>query len=158
MDTPTPASGTEAMTDPNLAAPTSQTGSFKLYRHIIIGLAIAVIAPFTALAWPFAILLGSVIGQDNVDRAHGVQRSSATTVVRVLAVTGGVLAMFFFGAIIGGVIALPIVVLAAFSERAAAPGEPVDRSIARLILVILPILAYIALIALGANINIKFGA
>lgn len=146
------------MTDPNGAASTSKTGSFRLYRHIVIGLAIAVIAPFTALAWPFAILLGIVIGQDNVNRARGIHRSSATTLVRVLAVTGGVLAMFFFGAIIGGLIALPIVVLAAFSERAAADAEPVDRIVARLILVILPVLAYVAIIALGGSVNIRFGA
>ena len=146
------------MTDPNLAASTSRAGSFRLYRHIVIGLAIAIIAPFTALAWPFAILLGIVIGQDNVDRARNIRRSSGTTVVRVLAVTGGVLAMFFFGAFIGGFIALPIVVLAAFSERAAADADPVDRIVARLILVVLPVIAYVALIALGASVNIRFGS
>jgi len=146
------------MTDPTSAGERLQTGSFRLYRHIVIGLAIAVIAPFTALAWPFAILLGIVIGQDNVDRARNIRCPTATTAVRVLAVTGGVLAMFFFGAFFGGFIAIPIVILAAFSERAAADAEPVDRIVARLILVVLPVLAYIALITLGASVNIRFGS
>jgi hypothetical protein len=165
MDTPTTssvhdlsASGSEAMTDSNGAPSTSHAGSFRLYRHIVIGLAIAVIAPFTALAWPFAILLGIVIGQDSVDRARNIRRPTTVTVVRVLAVTGGVLAMFFFGAFIGGFIALPIVILAAFSERAAADAEPVDKIVARLILAVLPVIAFVALIALGASVNIRFGA
>ena len=139
-------------------APSAQTGTFKLYRHVVIGLAVALIAPFTGLAWPFAILLGIVIGQDDVDRRRHVARSTATKVLRVLAVTGGVLAMMFFGAIIGGVIAFLIVALAAISERAAADAEPVDRIVARLILIVLPIIAYVALIAAGVNISIRFGS
>ena len=139
-------------------APSAQTGTFKFYRHIVIGLAVALIAPFTGLAWPFAIVLGIVIGQDGVDRRRDVARSTATKVLRLLAVTGGVLAMMFFGAIIGGVIAFLIVALAAISERAAADAEPVDRIVARLILFALPILAYLALITAGANISIRFGA
>ena len=66
--------------------------------------------------------------------------------------------MFFFGAIIGGLIALPIVALAALSERAAADADPTDRIVARLVILILPVLAYVALLALGVNINIRFGA
>lgn len=136
----------------------SGTGSFRLYRHVVIGLAVALIAPFTALAWPFAIVLGIVIGQDDVDRRRQIQRSAATTIVRVLAVTGGILAMVFFGAIIGGLIALPIVALSALSERAAADAEPADRIVARLVILIVPILAYVALLALGVSVNIRIGA
>ena len=136
----------------------AETGSFRLYRHVVIGLAIAVIAPFTVLAWPFAIVLGIVIGIDGVDRRHRVSAPASVTVVRVLAVTGGILAMFFFGVFIGGLIALPIVALAALSERAAADADPIDRIVARLVILILPILAYVALLALGVSINIRFGA
>ena len=139
-------------------APSSQTGTFKLYRHIVIGLAVALIAPFTGLAWPFAILLGIVIGQDDVDRRRHVARSSTTKVLRVLAVTGGVRAMMLFGAIFGGLIAFLIVALAAISERAAADAESVDRIVARLILFALPVLAFVVLIIAGANISIRFGA
>jgi hypothetical protein len=144
-----PESGAEASTE--------RTGSFRLYRHVIIAVAVALIAPFTALAWPFAIVLGIVIGQDTVDRQRGVRPSAALTILRVLAVSGGVLAMLFFGAIIGGLIAFLIVALSALSERAAADAEPVDRIVARLLLFVAPILAFVALIALGAQVNIRFG-
>ena len=136
----------------------AQTGSFRLYRHVIIGLAIAVIAPFTALAWPFAILLGIVIGKDEVDRSRGIRPSAAATVARVLAVTGGVLAMLFFGAIIGGLIAFLIAALAYLSEKAAADAEPVDRLITRILLIVMPLLSYVALMAMGADITIRFGS
>jgi len=139
------------------ATATSASSSFHLYRHIIIGLVIALIAPFTGLAWPFAILLGIVIGQDDVDRQRGVARSRGTTIVRLLAVTGAVLAMAFFGAIIGGLIAIPIVVLSALSERAAADAEPIDRVVARLILLALPILAYVLIVAAGGSVNVHVG-
>jgi hypothetical protein len=139
-------------------APSAQTGTFRLYRHVVIGLAVALIAPFTLFAWPFAIVLGIVIGQDDVDRRRHVTRSTATKVLRVLAVTGGVGAMMFFGAIFGGLIAFLIVALAAISERAAADAEPVDRIVARLILFALPILAFVALIVAGVNVSIRFGA
>lgn len=143
---------------PAAVAPAVQTGTFRLYRHVVVGLAIAVIAPFTGLAWPFAVLLGIVIGQDDVDRRAGVRRPTAVTAVRVLAVTGGILAMLFFGAIIGGLIAVPIVILAAFSERAAAGAEWSDRVVARLLLIVLPLLAFIAFMAAGLNVSIRFGA
>jgi hypothetical protein len=138
--------------------PTAQRAEFRLYRHIVFGLAIALIAPFTALAWPFAILLGVVFGQDDIDRRRGVRRPPAVMIGRVLAVTGGVLAMLFCGAIFGALIAIPIVAIAAISERATADVDPADRAVARLILVILPLLAYVALLALGVNISIRFGS
>jgi hypothetical protein len=144
--------------EPVASAAGAGTGSFRLYRHVVIGLAIALLAPFTALAWPVAIVLGIVIGVDDVDRRRQVKPAASVTVVRVLAVTGGILAMFFFGAIIGALIALPIVALAALSERAAADAEPVDRIVARLVIIVLPVLAYIAMLALGVNIDIRFGA
>ena len=137
------------------AAPAS---SFRLYRHVIIGLAIALIAPFTALAWPFAILLGIVIGRDEVERSRGTRRSAGATAGRLLAVTGGVLAMLFFGAIIGGLIAFLIAALAYLSEKAAADAEPTDRIVARILLFVMPLLSYVVLMILGANITISFGA
>jgi ABC-type phosphate/phosphonate transport system permease subunit len=77
--------------------------------------------------------------------------------VRLLAVTGAVLAMAFFGAIIGGLIAVPIAVLSALSERAAADAEPIDRVIARLILLLMPILTYVAILAAGGSVNVRVG-
>jgi hypothetical protein len=150
---------TSPLIQPPAAATSASTtnGSFRLYRHVVIGIVIALIAPFTGLAWPFAILLGIVIGQDDNDRRRGVARSAGTTVVRLLAVTGAVLAMAFFGVVIGGVIAIPIVILSALSERAAADAEPIDRVIARLILLLMPILAYVVLIAAGGSVNVRVG-
>jgi hypothetical protein len=156
--------GVETLSGPNLqsdgavaVAPADESTSFKLYRHVVIGLVIALIAPFTLLAWPFAILLGIVIGRDAVERRSGVRRSAAATLVGILAVAGGILAAIFFGAIIGALIALPIVVLAGLSERAAADAEPIDRVIARIVIFTMPFLGYIVLVALGANINIRIG-
>lgn len=143
-------------------APASTSGaaatSFRPYRHIVVGLAIALIAPFTGFAWPFAILTGIVIGKDEVERRRGVRVSTAATVVRALAVTGGVLAMMVFGAVIGGLIAFLIVALAAFSERAAADAESFDRVVARLLLVVIPAIAYVVLLGLGASVDLRVGA
>ena len=61
---------------------------------------------------------------------------AAARVIRVLAVTGGVLAMLFAGAILGGLIAFSIVWLVTVSERMSADATPNDRTIARLLLVI----------------------
>jgi hypothetical protein len=152
---------TSSSTQPpvSAAAPArAEAGTFRLYRHLVIGLVIALIAPFTGLAWPFAILLGIVVAQDDIDRRRGLARSAGTTVVRVLAVTGAVLAMMFFGAFIGGLIAFPIAALSALSERAAADADPTDRIVARLIIVVMPILAYLAIVATGGSVNIRFGA
>jgi hypothetical protein len=143
-------------------APASTSGaaatSFRPYRHIVVGLAIALIAPFTGFAWPFAILTGIVIGKDEVERRRGVWVSTAATVVRALAVTGGVLAMMVFGAVIAGLIAFLIVALAAFSERAAADAESFDRVVARLLLIVIPAIAYVVLLGLGASVDLRVGA
>jgi hypothetical protein len=49
----------------------AQAGSFHLHRHPTFGLVIAVVAPFTRYAWPFAILTGIVIGQVGPISASG---------------------------------------------------------------------------------------
>jgi hypothetical protein len=136
----------------------SPSGSFHLYRHVVFSIVAAIIAPFTGLAWPFAILTGFVVGQDEVDRQRNVPRSIGTSVARVIAITGGVLAMLLLGALIGGLIALPIVALAALSERAAADAEPIDRVVARLLLLFTPVLGYVVLALLGAHVSIHIGA
>src|SRR4051812_23468494 len=66
----------------------------NLPYHVIIGVAIGIVSLFTLFAWPFAILTGIVIGKANSDRRLG--RVQRTSVVQLLAVTGGVLAMLFF--------------------------------------------------------------
>lgn len=89
---------------------------------------------------------------------RGEPSNAAASLVRGLAVTGGVLCMLYFGAIIGGLIAFVVVALAAFSERAAAYASPTDRVVARILLFVVPAIAWIALIALGVSVNIRIGS
>jgi hypothetical protein len=146
-ETPVPA------TDP---APTHATERARLAYHAIIGVAIGLVSMITLFAWPFAILTGIVIGSADVDRMEG--RPARGTVVRVLAVTGGVLAMLFFGAVIGGLFSFIIVALAAFSERVAANTTPTDRLVARILLLIVSLLTWIVLaLVLKVNVNIHIG-
>ena len=66
---------------------------FEFGRHLVVALAIDLLAPFTVWAWPFAIATGIVIGTADVEKRHGQTASRSTRLVRVVAVTGGVLAM-----------------------------------------------------------------
>lgn len=128
-------------------------------RHIVIGLACALVAPFTALAWPLALLTGIVIGRDRVERQEGLRIEPAATITRVLAVTGGVLAMMVLGAVIGGLIGFLIVALAASSERVAAGASRTDRTIARLLIVVITTAGWLALVVLiGLRLTITVGS
>jgi hypothetical protein len=130
----------------------------NLGYHAIIGAAIGVVALFTGLAWPLAILTGMVIGHDQVERSQGIRRGGSTTLVRVLAVTGGVLGMLFLGAIIGGFIAFLIVALAAFSERVAAGTSATDQGIARILIFLIAVAVwFIAIVVLNVHVNINVG-
>ena len=128
-------------------------------RHIVIGLACALVAPFTALAWPLALLTGMVIGRDRVERQEGQRIGSAATITRVLAVTGGVLGMMVLGAVIGGLIGFLIVALAASSERVAAGASRTDRTIAWLLIVVITTAGWLALVVLiGLRLTITVGS
>ena len=132
--------------------------ALKYSAHVIVGIAIALIAPFTALAWPFALLVGIAIGSADAAAMRGEPSRAGDSFVRGLAVTGGVLAMLFLGAIIGGLIAFIVVALASFSERAAAYASPTDRGVARILLFVVPAITWIALLALGVNVDIRIGS
>jgi hypothetical protein len=137
-------------------APALATERPKLAYHVIIGVVIGVVALITVFAWPFAILTGMVIGSADADRLRGVAPRGTT--VRVLAVTGGVLAMLFFGAIIGGLFAFTIVALAAYSERIAANTSSTDRVMARILLSLVSVGTWFVLFyVLKLNINIHIG-
>jgi hypothetical protein len=127
----------------------------RLSRHLIVAAAIGLVAPFTGLAWPFAILTGMVIGRSEIDRQRGIPASTTTRVAQILAVTGGVLAMLLFGAIVGGLIAFVIVALAAFSERLAAGASPTDRTLARILVAVVAAVGYVVL-ALVLNLRVEF--
>lgn len=124
---------------------------------IIIGLAIALVSPFTLLAWPFAILTGVVIGRSQVDASRGIRRSTGAKAAAILAVTGGVLAMLFFGAFLGGLIAFVVVALAGLAERITADASPTDRLVARILMIVAAIAGWLALLAIGLRIDIRLG-
>ena len=105
----------------------------------IVGVAMGVVSLFTVLAWIPAILTGMVIGRSAVERSRGISTSATTQVVRILAVTGGVLAMLFLGAIIGGLIAFLVAAGASFAERIAADSSPTDQTIARILVTLLTV-------------------
>lgn len=138
---------------PITAAPPEK---LNLAYTLIIGLAAGIVAPFTIWAWIPALLTGMVIGGADVDRITG--RSQRSGALRVLAVTGGVLAMLFVGAIIGGIIASAIVALAAFNDRIAARTTPTDQGIARILLFIVTVsIWFLVFVVLKLNVNINFG-
>jgi hypothetical protein len=124
--------------------------------HGVIGVAIGVVAVFTALAWPFAILTGVVIGSSEVDRM--LDRPQRGFLLKVLAVTGGVLMMLVAGAILGGLIAFTITALMAFSERISARANDTDRVMARLVTILVAVAAWVvAVMVLRLNVAINFG-
>jgi len=126
--------------------------------HAIIGVAMGIVAPFTAFAWIPAILTGMVIGRGDSERRLGIKASAATRALRVLAVTGGVLAMLFLGAFLFGLLAFVIVALAAFSERVAERTSPTDQGIARILIVIITIAIWVGVfVVLKPNINLSIG-
>lgn len=142
------------MPPPPAAVPPPE--KLNLVYHAIIGVACGILAPFTIWAWIPALLTGMVIGGADVDRINGRPQRGAT--VRVLAVTGGVLAMLFFGAIIGGLIGFGIVALAAFNDRVAARTTPTDQGIARILLFLLTVIIWFVVFAvLKLNVNINIG-
>ena len=132
------------------------TEKLNVAYHVIIGVAIGVVALITAFAWPFAILTGMVIGKFNSNRRLG--RAQGSSAVQLLAVTGGVLAMLFFGALIGGLFAFMIVALAAYSERVAENTTPIDQTMARILISLIGVVVWFAAWSiLGLKINLSFG-
>lgn len=103
-------------------------------RNLIVASAVGVLAPFTLLAWPFAIATGIVIGTADVAKTLGLTASPSTRLIRLAAVTGGVLAMLIAGSVLGGIVAFLIAALAVLSERIAADASPSDRNLARILL------------------------
>ena len=145
------------MTQP-VSAPASAFAPLRIWVHALVGVAIGLISPFTALAWPFAILLGMAFGSSSARRERGERGDFALLLLGALAMAVGILGMLFFGAIIGGLIALPIVFLAAFSEMAAAHASPIDRGVARIVVIIVPIAFWLIVFPLiGMNVNVKIG-
>ena len=99
------------------------------------------------------------IGTADVEKSHGQTASRSTRFVRIVAVTGGVLAMFVAGAFVGGIIAFLVAALAVFSEQIAADASPTDRNLARILLLVGGALGWIVLgVALGLQLNVRIVA
>ena len=127
----------------------------QLGRNLIVATAVGVLAPFTLLAWPFAIATGIVIGTADVEKTLGLTASPTTRFIRLAAVTGGVLAMLIAGAIVGGLVAFLVAALAVFSERIAADASPTDRNLARILLLVGGALGWMILgVTLGFQLDV----
>jgi hypothetical protein len=128
----------------------------RLGVHLLAAFAVAIVAPFTGLAWPFAILTGMVLGSADAARLRGAPSTFADSAATGLLAAMGVLAMLFFGTIIGGLIALAVVALTSFSERAAAFASPTDRGVTRILLFIVPLAMWLFVLPLlGFNLDIR---
>ena len=124
----------------------------------IIGLAMGLVAPFTAFAWPLAILIGMILGLAGVERSRGIQQRGSVHLLRALALVVGTIMMFVLGAIVGGVIALLIVGLAAFSERVSANAGPTDRVVGRILITVITVVVwFVILYVLKFNVSINIG-
>ncbi len=131
----------------------------RLSHHAVIATAVGLIAPFTGLAWPFALLTGLVIARDDLDRRAGIPVSARTRLIRLLAVTGGVLAMMIAGALFGGIVAFLILALVVRSEQMTVGVSPTDRMTTRLLLAIGAVIGFFVFGAVvGADVSIRFGA
>ena len=125
-------------------------------RNLIVAVAIGVLAPFTLLAWPFAIATGIVIGTADVAKTLGLTASPSTRFIRLAAVTGGVLAMLIAGAVVGGIVAFLVAALAVLSERIAADASPTDRNLARMLLFVGGALGWMILgVTLGFQLDVS---
>jgi hypothetical protein len=138
--------------------PASATEPLRVATHVIVGIAIGLVAPFTLLAWPFALVVGIVVGKADAARLRGERHVVGDAASLFLAVAGGVLAMLFFGAVIGGLVAFVVVALAAFSERAAAFADATDQGVARILLFVVPVLMWVMFIGLGLDVDIRIGS
>jgi hypothetical protein len=127
--------------------------------HLLVAVSVGLISPFTALAWPFAMAVGAMLGAADAKRMRGEPEYRGERLGRELLILLGVLGMLFFGAIVGGIVAIAIVALVAFSEKAAAHASFTDRGVARILVFIVPIAMWLILFPLlGVNVDIRIGA
>ena len=148
------------MLTPTLPAPPMPTHApLRPAIHLLVAGAIAVISPFTALAWPFALLVGMALGSARARELRGERDSLSDSIAGAILVAGGILAMLFFGAVIGGLIAIAVVALASFSERAAAHASATDRGVARILLILVPLVMWLFVFPLlGFDVDIRIGS
>ena len=126
--------------------------------HALVGFSIGVISPFTALAWPFALGVGMTLGSADARRMRGEPDGWADALGIGLIAAFGVIGMLIFGAFIGGLIAITVVALTTFSEKAAAHASPTDRGLARILLFIVPVVMWLFVFPLiGLDVDLRIG-
>lgn len=130
----------------------------RLGVHLLVAGSVALVSPFTALAWPFALVVGTILGSGEARRMRGEPEGIGDSVARGLLAGIGAVMMLIFGAIIGGVVAVAVVALASFSEKAAAHASAVDRGVARIVLFVVPLAAWLIVFPLlGLDVDLRIG-
>ena len=138
--------------------PMTAAAPLRIGVHLLVGVSVGLISPFTALAWPFAMAVGAMLGAADAKRMRGEPEYRGERWSRELLILLGVLGMLFFGAIIGGIVAIAVVALVAFSEKAAAHASVTDRGVARILVFIVPIAMWLIVFPLlGVNVDIRIG-
>lgn len=138
-------------------APLRAFAPLRLGVHLLVAVSIGIVSLFTALAWPFALVVGVLLGSADAKRQRG--EADRDWLARQLIVVLGVLGMLFFGAIIGGLIAIAVVALASFSEKAAAHASPTDRGVARILVFMIPVVMWLFVFPLlGMEVDIRIGS
>jgi hypothetical protein len=131
----------------------------RVWVHALVAFSIGVISPFTALAWPFALGVGMTLGSADARRMRGQPDGWADALGVGLIAAFGVIGMLIFGAFIGGLIAIAVVALAMFSEKAAAHASPTDRGVARILLLIVPVVMWLFVFPLlGMDVDVRIGS
>ena len=143
---------------PGMETSTTAFAPLRLAVHLLVAVSVSIVTPFTAMAWPFAIGVGMILGSADAARIRGERTGLGDSVATGMLAGIGVLAMLFFGAFVGGIVAIVVVALVVFSERAAAHASPVDRGIARILLFVIPLAMWLFVLPLlGFDIDITIG-
>lgn len=146
------------MDAPTAAQEVTPFAPLRVAVHALAAVSVGLVSPFTALAWPFALGVGMILGSADARQLRGEARGLRGGSDRALLVALGILGMLFFGAIVGGLIAIVVVALAVFSERAAALASPTDRGVARILLFIVPLAMWLFVFPLlGVEVDIRIG-
>lgn len=127
--------------------------------HLLVAVTIGIVSPFTALAWPVALLVGMTLGSADARSLRGEpEEGFGDRMARGLAVAIGIVAMLFLGAFVGGLVAIIVVALTVFSERAAAHASGTDRGVARILLFVVPVVMWLFVFPLlGMDVDIRIG-
>jgi hypothetical protein len=119
-------------------------------RHVAIGVAVAIVAPGTAFAWPFAVLTGMVLGRADVERTRGTSLPLSIRLAALAAVIAGAVAVLALAGGASGIfVSFAIAAMAALSERAAADASSRDQWTARMLLLVVPLIGLLLFPELG---------